>query len=88
MFNVTNEATEHIANLLDNLDDAPDNAAVRVVASEQGLDLAVDVARPDDQVFEHENKPVLLLDAQLADMLADRTLDIEQTEAGPRLKLE
>ena len=87
MLTMTIDAGEHLKSLLEQAE-APENAAARFVASDDGLSLHVDEPRPGDETIEHEGRTVLLLDAQIAELLADRTLDIEQTEEGPALTLQ
>ncbi|MEX0885418.1 MAG: hypothetical protein WD009_03165 [Phycisphaeraceae bacterium] len=87
MLTITETAGEHLSQLLEDAE-APEGAAARFVASDEGLSLHVDEPRPGDETLEHEGRTVLLLDAQIAELLADRTLDIEQTEEGPALTLQ
>jgi len=86
MLTLTQAAGEHLSKLLDE-SDANDEAAVRLVAREQGLALAADQPRPEDTTFEHDGKTVLILDQQVAEALADRTLDVQDTENGKALAI-
>jgi len=86
MLTLTQAAGEHLSKLLDE-SDANDEAAVRLVAREQGLALAADQPRPEDTTFEHDGKTVLILDQQVAEALADRTLDVQDTENGKALSI-
>jgi hypothetical protein len=43
----------------------------------QGVALRRDSERAGDATFQHEGRTVLLLDAQMAELLADGTLDMD-----------
>jgi Fe-S cluster assembly iron-binding protein IscA len=81
MLTLTDAATEHIANLLDETD-TPDDTAIRLVASEEGLAMVADNAKPEDTTFDHDGKTVLVMDQQVADALDGRTLDVAETDEG------
>lgn len=51
------------------------------------LGLALDEPRPGDSVVEHDGRSVLIVDHASAELLTDLTLDVAQTEDGPRLAL-
>ncbi len=87
MLNITEPAADHLSKLL-NEADAPEGTAARFVASQEGLSLQVDSPRPDDQTIEHDGKAILLLDAQVAELLDDKTLALEETEQGPALTIQ
>ncbi|HEX7009559.1 MAG TPA: hypothetical protein VF184_06225 [Phycisphaeraceae bacterium] len=87
MLTLTETARAHLARLL-NEAGAPEDAAARFVAGPQGLTLYLDNLRPGDETFEYEGRTVLVLDEQVADILSERTLDVEETEEGPTLTLQ
>ena len=59
---------------------------MRLTANDQGqLGLAIDVERQGDQVVEHEDSKVLLVEKDLADTLQGITIDVEDTPEGARL---
>lgn len=59
---------------------------MRLTADEQAqLRLAIDVERDGDQVVEHEDSKVLIVEKDLADILQGITIDIEETSEGARL---
>lgn len=87
MLTVTDDALTHLASMLDNVEGAPDDAAIRLIAQPQGLGLAVDTPRDEDKTIEQDGKPVLLLDEQISTMLDGRTLDLQQTEQGAALSI-
>ena len=86
MLTVTEAACAHLAKMLAAAD-APDKVAVRFVVEGTGLALTLDKAGPNDATFGHEGRTVLLLDEDVSQLLVDNTLDIEQTDAGPKLEL-
>lgn len=86
MLTITEPASAHLRKLLDDAN-APDEAAVRFIMGQQGLSLKMDNQQPGDQIFEHNGRTVLLLDDQLSNLLADRTLDVKETERGTMLAL-
>lgn len=86
MLSVTEPASSHLEKLLDKAQ-APDGAAARFVASEEGLTLQLDHPKPEDETHEHEGRTILLLDQQVAELLSDKTLDLQDTEQGPSLAL-
>jgi hypothetical protein len=47
----------------------------------------LDNARPGDETFDYEGRTVLMLDAQVSQVLDDSTLDVEATDEGPKLIL-
>lgn len=87
MLTVTDAARDHLSQLLSRTEH-PEGTTVRVVPGQQGLELALDAPREGDATFEHDGEVVLTIDTQLSEMLEDKTLDIEQTDGGPQLKLE
>ena len=86
MLTVTEPAGAHLEKLLDEAE-APEGAAARFVASEEGLTLQLDNPKPEDETHDHGGRTVLLLDQQVAELLSDKTLDLQQTEQGPSLAL-
>lgn len=87
MLTMTHPAAEHLKQLLQEVD-APQDAAARFVASSDGLSLQLDHPRDGDESYNHDGRTVLLIDEQIADLLSDRTLDLEETDEGPALTLQ
>ena len=58
-----------------------------VEGEEQRVTLQVDKVRPDDATFDHGGKTVLVVNEQISELLADKTLDVEDTDEGPKLAL-
>ena len=66
---------------------ATDGMAKRFTRKTHGWRLRVDRARRADTAITHEGRIVLLLDEQVSLAMADMTLDVRNTKAGPRLAL-
>ena len=52
-----------------------------------GLGLTLDAPKKSDEVFEHDGRSVLVLDASVSAMLDGLTLDVVDTPEGARLGL-
>ena len=63
--------------------------ALRFVWDEDrgGWSVRSDNARPSDVTFSHEGRTVLVLDEHSSHLLRNRLLDVQETDAGPRLQL-
>jgi Fe-S cluster assembly iron-binding protein IscA len=66
---------------------AGEDEAMRFTRKPGGWKLSVDRAHADDTAITHEGKIVLLLDAVASKAMTNATLDVKDTDAGPRLKL-
>ena len=79
MLNVTPAASEYLNGILVRAK-APSEAAVRIGHKKDGAGLAttIDRERDGDQHFDCEGRTVLVLDSEIANALADQTLDVEQ----------
>jgi len=86
MFDVTDNACEAIAKMLDDAG-VQEGMAARLVVSNDGIGLAPDAPQESDQQFNMGERTVLLVDEQVASMLGDRTLDTQQSEEGTSLVL-
>lgn len=86
MLNVTKPAFDRLCDRLDRKK-ADDNVALRFTRREGGWKLGPDRLRPGDVTFDHEGRSVLLLDETAAKAMANMTLDVRDTSAGPRLRL-
>ncbi len=86
MLTVTEAAKSHLADLLQQ-SKAPDEAAMRIIKSPTGLELAIDREKPGDQSFTDGDNTILVVDPDLAGALDAATLDIEKTANGVRLRL-
>ncbi|HUG93395.1 MAG TPA: hypothetical protein VML55_21330 [Planctomycetaceae bacterium] len=85
MLTVTDQAGARLVQLLG---ETPNESVIRIVKRKRRMRLRRDHARPDDATFAHAGRVVLVLDEEIAHTLAARTLDIRETDAGPRLKLK
>ena len=86
MFIVTEAAGGYLTAVLDNAN-ASEETAIRFVLEGNTLTPQLDNTYPGDKTFDHEGRMVLILDAQVSQVLDDNTLDIEATEEGPKLIL-
>ena len=86
MLNVTKPALNRLSCRLVHNEAAKD-VALRMTRRAGGWKLGPDRQRPGDVTFAHAGRNVLLLDATAADAMADLTLDVGKTDAGPRLRL-
>ena len=87
MITVTESAKQELKRILsDNVNDP--QASLRLTSTGQDqLGLAIDVETPGDQVVEHEDSKVLLVEEGLATSLVGIVLDIEDTPDGPKLAI-
>jgi Fe-S cluster assembly iron-binding protein IscA len=80
---VTLDVTEGAAGLLEErlkvLEHEP-GQLLRLIVKPDGLGLTLDTEREDDQVVEHQGRPVMLVEPELGDRLSGFTLDVV---AGP-----
>ena len=85
MLTVTEDAKQILKEkLLANTDD-PDRC-LRLKGEPGGqLGLVLDKETPGDDVVEHEETKVLLIGAELADVVDELTLTTEDTPGGPKL---
>lgn len=86
MFVVTEAALDRLSRKLTRKKAAAE-MAMRFAEKEGGWRLRLDCQRPDDTVFAHRGKNVLLVDKAVAQAVNNRTLDTRSTEKGPRLTL-
>ena len=85
MLTITDTASARLGEMLS---DSPDGEVLRIVRQNRRARMRRDHARPDDTVFTHNGRVVLVLDGAVADALAARTLDLRQAATGPRLSLK
>ncbi len=82
MFTVTEAASARLAEILVQKE-FPDDVAVRLVHDGGEIRLESDNEQPGDTTFQHGGRTVLVLDAQVSELLEGETLDVE----GPGLTL-
>jgi hypothetical protein len=85
MLTVTDRAGARLAQLLHA---SGNDAVVRIERNKRRLRLHFDQLRPDDQTVLHNGRVVLALDERLSKTLASRKIEIRDTGAGPRLRLQ
>ncbi len=86
MFVVTEAAAVRLAQKLVGKGTA-DDVALRFIRKHRGWKLRPDTPAPGDVAVAHQGRTVLVLDSQVAQLLAERTLDTRDTPAGSRLYL-
>jgi Fe-S cluster assembly iron-binding protein IscA len=84
MFSLTGAAKEHLCEVLAS---APTEAAVRLSVQRKSLTPRMDMPREDDLTFQHQDRTVLVIEPQLAELLSERILDAQETEQGVKLVL-
>ncbi len=87
MLTISDAAGAHLAQILVQAK-ASDTEAVRFVLDGTKLSMQLDEVCPDDVVFAHEARTVLVLDAEVSHALRDRTLDVDAADDdGPEFTL-
>jgi hypothetical protein len=86
MLTVTDKALELLAGVVDRAQ-ASEGAAVRIVARPERWGIEMDQMQPGDEAFEHDDRTVLILDADVSESLQDMTLDADTTPEGLKLRL-
>lgn len=86
MFTVTDDAAAFIAESLIG-PDAPDDAVARLSSQDDGITLTPGTVQPGDVTYEHEGRPVLAIDEDLAHELGDTVLQVGDHEGSKCLEL-
>ena len=89
MIGVTERARQELKKMLVANTDEPETC-LRLIANEQGqLGLAIDTERQGDQVVEHDDSKLLVVENDLADSLEGITMDVQDSpeDEGARLVL-
>lgn len=86
MLQVTDRATALLREIQASQEEATDKV-LRLVSRGDQFELTFDTANEDDLVFQSEGANVLLVAPEMADTLADATIDAQDTPEGPRLTL-
>ena len=86
MLNVTEAAVEQLSQMLEHAE-ADGSQCVRLTQNHGELGLRVDVPQEGDQVVAADERPVLLIDAELWHALEGATLDAVDTSEGKQLTL-
>ena len=92
MMTVTENAKNYLADALVNVREASEeqqDACFRIVQGEDEK-LAVVLGKPDaaDQAVEHNDDTVLVVEEKIAELISDKTLDVEPTANGQMLTLK
>ena len=86
MVHVTERAREVFRERLEHLTDRA-HIALRIRTTDSGLGLFPDTAHDDDQVIDHEGLTVLLIDREVSEALAGKTIDVEELAGRARFVL-
>lgn len=85
MLTVTESARQILKETLQEHSDDPETG-IRLSVQEGGqFGIALDSESEGDQVVEHEGAKVLLVASALSNVLEGRTMDVHETEEGPKL---
>lgn len=87
MLTVTEGAKQHLKKALLAGTDDPDLGIRLTVDASGEYGVALDKEAPGDHVVEHEGSKVLLVGREVADQLAELTLDTHDTSDGTKLRL-
>jgi hypothetical protein len=86
MLTVTDDAARHLAEILHTAE-ATGDTAIRFVREGRTISPTLDRERPGDVTYAYAGITVLLLDENVVAELADRTLDVQDSDDGPQLIL-
>lgn len=86
MMTVTEGARDRLLSKLVTKKAAKDEA-MRFMRRKGGWKLSVERACPDDTKVVHRGRNVLLMDEDVSEATGTMTLDVRQTQSGPRLTL-
>jgi len=87
MLTVTEGAKQHLKKALLSGTDDPDLGIRLTVDASGEYGVALDRETVDDYVVEHEGSKVLLMAHEVAEQLAELTLDTHDTPEGAKLRL-
>lgn len=83
---ITDAAREHLHGMLLDAGVSAD-AAFRILIDDEDLVLVKDRRRPQDTVTQHRDRPVLLMDDEICDLLERSTIDVRHTSVGLALAI-
>lgn len=87
MLNVTDNAAALLHESLD-ASKAEESQVLRLTRAAEGLALTLDEEREGDQVVEHDDCKVLVIESQIAEAMHGATMDAVETPEGRRLFLQ
>lgn len=87
MLTVTEKAAEELKSTLDAVE-PEDGQILRLIYDQSsGFGLTLDEEQEGDQIVESAGKKVLLIGSDLADAVDGATIDVRDTDEGPRLTI-
>jgi len=87
MLEVSERAREELKKALDSNTSDPEQGLRLTITGPDQLGLGVDVERPGDEIYEHDGSKVLMVDENISKMVTGMSLDVHETEEGPRLMM-
>lgn len=87
MLSVTDKAAAALHESLE-ASTTEESQALRLTRTAEGLALSLDEQREGDQVVQHDDRTVLVIEEEISSALAGATLDATETPEGPRLVLQ
>ena len=88
MLTVTEDARELLKEILAANSDDPDMGLRLIVDEEKQVKMALGGEEEGDQVIEHQGTKVLMVPSELISVFEGITLDVEQSEEGPKLVVQ
>jgi len=87
MLTVTENAAQHLKDLLDQNRTEKDQVIRMVQKEEGGWDLVLANVQPKDKTFDKDGEAVLAIDKEINDLLSEMVLDVMKSTKGNRLSL-
>ncbi len=84
MLNVTDQASARLSEILSG---QPTDAAMRIVREGGRMKMRLASPRPSDTTFDHNGRIVLVLAEKLSAHFEGGTLDLRDTDRGPKLHI-
>lgn len=88
MLTVTENAKEVLKGILNASSNDPELGLRLILDKDQKVKMALGGEEPGDQVIEHQGTKVLMVPSELTPMFDDITLDVEDSEDGPKLVVQ
>ena len=88
MLTVTDNARELLKEILSANSDDPAMGLRLIVDEEKQVKMALGEEEEGDQVIEHDGSKVLMVPSELISVFDGITLDVEQTDDGPKLVVQ
>ena len=83
---ITETAGAYLVQLLDEAQ-AQDDIAIRLVLDDTNIMPTMDQARPGDTAFSFDGRRILVLDELVMQAMEGKTLDVQDSNDGPKIVL-